>query len=171
MADTAFKVDLRWDGGKRLTDQSQVQDAGLAVEAYRALLRRSDLDGQSVQARFVVNGRSLYFSDFAKPFGQGRIHPDAPLDPNADRARADELARWTPAVGAARQRPASGQDGARAAAANDGEAEALKSAAADLAAKASGAVTYLPEGPQRAALVAAVEAVISALKSAGSSRT
>lgn len=100
-----FKIDLRWPmaegarlgrSGGELSDRTETDDAATAIAAFRELLSRPDLDGQAVAARFVVGGRSLYYSQFDRPFGGGRIHPDAPLDPGADRAHADALARWTP---------------------------------------------------------------------------
>lgn len=101
MGGAEYKVDLRWDDGgqNRLTDQTKTPEAEVALAAYRALLRREDLVGQSVAARFVVAGRSLYFSNFSKPIGMGRIHPDAPLIADVGREEAEELAKWRPAVG------------------------------------------------------------------------
>lgn len=101
MGGAEYKVDLRWDDGdrNRLTDQTKTPDAEVALAAYRALLRREDLVGQSVAARFVVQGRSLYYSNFSKPIGIGRIHPDAPLIADAAREDADELAKWRPPAG------------------------------------------------------------------------
>lgn len=110
-----FKVDLRWEQGNRLTDRTITGDASAALEAYRALLSRNELEGRAVAARFVVDGRSLYFSNFAMAFGDGRIDPSAPLDPFAERAEADRIARWTPDDLAARQGRASGQGIERAA--------------------------------------------------------
>ena len=113
-----FKVDLRWEQGNRLTDRTITGDASAALEAYRALLSRNDLEGMAVAARFVVDGRSLYFSNFARPFGDGRIHPGAPLEPFAERAEAVRLARWTPDDLAARPGSASGEGSERAASAD-----------------------------------------------------
>lgn len=91
-----FKVDLRWEDGRRLSDRVKVNNPEHALEAFRELLRRADLVGQDVAARFVVENRSLYFSRFDQPVGEGRIHPDAPLRANASRDEADSLARWKP---------------------------------------------------------------------------
>jgi hypothetical protein len=100
-----YKVDLRWPGPAgggtqsshgRVTDRTATDDEDLALSAYRKLLRRDDLAGQPVAARFVVGGRSLYFSQFDKPFGKGRIHPDAPLDASASPDAASQAAAWTP---------------------------------------------------------------------------
>lgn len=90
-----FKADLRWDDGGRLTDRTISPSREAAFLAFRALLARSDLAGQAVAARFVVDGRSLYFSRFDKPFGAGRIHPDAPIQADVDRQEADRLAART----------------------------------------------------------------------------
>lgn len=87
-----FKADLRWDDGGRLTDRTISPDRAAAFLAFRALLARTDLEGQAVAARFVVDGRSLYFSRFDKPFGAGRIHPDAPIRADVGATEADQLA-------------------------------------------------------------------------------
>lgn len=106
MSQPRFKIDLRWpqEGAEKLghrngelSDRMETDDPAEAVEAFRELLRFDHLAGEAVAARFVVGGRSLYYSRFDRPFGNGRIHPDAPLDPGADRKAADALARWTPA--------------------------------------------------------------------------
>lgn len=89
-----FKADIQRDG--RLEDRTVSPDRDAAFAAFLALLARTDLDGQRVAARFVVEGRSLYFSWFDQPFGAGRIHPDAPIRPDVDRAEADRLAAWAP---------------------------------------------------------------------------
>lgn len=101
MGGAEFKVDLRWaDGGRnRLTDQTKTPDATVALAAFRALLRREDLIGQEVAARFVVANRSLYYSNFSKGIGLGRIHPDAPIIADATEAEANTLAAWRPPVG------------------------------------------------------------------------
>lgn len=98
MSQDAYKVDLRWGDGSRLSDRTQTGSAAAALVAFRELLAREELAGQDVAARFVVAGRSLYFSQFDRPFGKGRIHPDAPLDPSADRERADAIARYLPST-------------------------------------------------------------------------
>lgn len=98
-----YKVDLRWDDGAQQTDQVTTPDVELALTAYRALLSRNELGGKSVAARFLVNGKSLYFSRFNRPYGQkhgrSRIHPRAPLDPHLDPQDYDkinEIMAWTP---------------------------------------------------------------------------
>lgn len=95
---TGWKIDLRWHDG-RLTDRTETPDAALAVEAFRALLRREDLEGQPVAARMVspATRKSVYFSRFDGAPGTLRIHPDAPIDPFADRDRTAEAAEWRPA--------------------------------------------------------------------------
>ena len=75
-----FKVDIRWPDGQRLTDRTQTSSAAAAEAAYRELLAREDLIGQPCAARFVVDGRSLYYSRFDRPLGDGRLAPDAALD-------------------------------------------------------------------------------------------
>lgn len=90
-----FKADLRWDDGGRLTDRTISPSREAAFLAFRALLARRDLEGQTVAVRFVVDGRSLYFSRFDKPFGAGRIHPDAPIRADVDRQEADRLSALT----------------------------------------------------------------------------
>lgn len=100
---TEYKVDLRWDDGAELTDQTKTTNVDVALEAYRALLAKP-LGGQSVAARFVVDGRSLYFSRFNRPYGQkfgrSRIHPKAPLDPDLhpqnDLEQIEAIMAWTP---------------------------------------------------------------------------
>lgn len=91
-----FKADLRWDEGGRLTDRTISPNRDAAFLAFRALLARTDLEGQAVAVRFVVDGRSLYFSRFDKPFGKGRIHPHAPIRAEVAPAEADRLAQLMP---------------------------------------------------------------------------
>lgn len=91
-----FKVDIRWPDDQRLTDRTQTSDPVAALEAFRRLLARHDLVGQPCAARLVVDGRSLYYSEFGKPIGQGAIHPDAPLRLDVDKAEADRLAAFIP---------------------------------------------------------------------------
>lgn len=93
-----YKADLQRLGGRDLTDRTVSPSRAAAFCAFRELLARTDLDGQPVAARFVVDGRSLYYSRFDKPFGQGRIHPDAPIRADVDRAEADRLATITVAL-------------------------------------------------------------------------
>lgn len=111
---SAYKIDLRWPASQRFTDRTETRDPVLALAAFRSLLQRSDLEGEDVAARLVVAGKSLYYSNFRKPLGGGRIHPDAPLKLPAEQSEADELARWLPAS-AARPGSVSGAAGGRAA--------------------------------------------------------
>lgn len=99
-----FKTDLRRGDGKErgsLTSRSQSEDPAAAVAAFQALLNRDDLIGQDVTARFVRVGadgvgRGIYFSDFSRPIGAGRIHPLAPLDPFAEASAARDISAWLP---------------------------------------------------------------------------
>ena len=98
-----YKVGLRWDDGPSVSDEMTTPDAELALAAYRELLNRAHLGGKSVAARFMVNGRSLYFSRFNRPYGQkngrSRIHPKAPLDPHLDpndHEKIYAIMAWTP---------------------------------------------------------------------------
>ena len=93
-----YKADLQRLGGRDLTDRTVSTSRAAAFRAFRELLARTDLEGQAVAARFVVDGRSLYYSRFDKPFGQGRIHPEAPIRADVDRGEADRLATLTGAV-------------------------------------------------------------------------
>lgn len=130
---SAYKIDLRWPAAQRFTDRTETPDPELALAAFRRLLARTDLDGEDVAARLVVpigNGsRSLYYSNFRKPVGRGRIHPDAPLRlEGVTPEEADALARWLPSVAA---RPGGGgrPDSARAAGAGAPAAAAAGEAA------------------------------------------
>lgn len=95
MADK-YKVDIRWPDDQRLTDRTQTSDPVAALAAFRRLLARHDLVHQRCAARLVVDGRSLYYSEFNKPIGHGSIHPDAPLRLDVDKAEADKLAAFIP---------------------------------------------------------------------------
>ena len=104
----SFKVYLRShapDEVGRIDPESRTNtaDARVAVKAYRELLARDDLEGQPWAAVLSVprglttgGGRSLYFSRFDRPFGLGRIHPDAPIDAFADPEKAEQIAKWQP---------------------------------------------------------------------------
>ena len=158
-----FKVDLRWDEGHRLTDRTITDDPDEAISAFRELLGRP-LEGRPVAARLVVEGRSLYYSNFTKLFGKGRIHPDAPIDLSVSRDEADRLAAWLPPE-AARQGPRTGDLAGRAAAETPAAASStLTAAARDLAALASGALAYVPAGRRHDDLQAAIERVVRALQ-------
>lgn len=126
-----YKVDLRYgatDQSGKVTQPTRTPYADVAMAAYRKLLGL-DLTGD-IAARFVVEGAggksaSLYYSKFDRPFGQGRIHPDAYLDPYATREHADKLASWRPGDPenlAARLGLAGGELGERAAAATSAPA-------------------------------------------------
>lgn len=66
--------------------------------AFAELLSRDDLVGADARAVLERDGAPLYASDFAKPIGSGRIHPEAPLDVYAASADAARVAAWRPAV-------------------------------------------------------------------------
>lgn len=75
------------------------------MTAYRALLARSDLDGQAVAAVFKpprgydggTSNVATYFSRFDRDIGDGRIDAADPrLDPFASRAAADQIAMSLP---------------------------------------------------------------------------
>ena len=158
-----YKVDLRWEDGFRLTDRTITSDPAEAIDAFKELLARP-LEGRPVAARLVVDGRSLYFSNFTKMFGRGRIHPDAPIDLGVSRDEADRLAAWLPPE-AARQGPRTGDLAGRAAAETPAAASStLTAAARDLAALASGALAYVPAGRRHDDLQAAIERVVRALQ-------
>jgi len=94
-----YKVDLRHSVGRRngtLSDRVRTEDPVEALQAFRKLLEREDLVGQEIAARLVVDGQSIYFSRFDKPLGEGRIHPDAPLDLAVNGDQAKQLAGWRP---------------------------------------------------------------------------
>jgi hypothetical protein len=98
MTQPTYKVDIRWPDAQRLSDRTQTADAETALAAYRRLLSRTDLIGKNCAARFVVDGRSLFYSEFNRPVGEGRVHPDAPLRADTDAAGASVIAQWTPPV-------------------------------------------------------------------------
>jgi hypothetical protein len=76
-----WKSDIRWANGQ-LEDRLLTENQDDAVAHFRRLLARNDLIGQLVAARLVspAAGRAIYFSRFNRDIGDGRIHPDAPLD-------------------------------------------------------------------------------------------
>ncbi|WP_338578672.1 hypothetical protein V8J38_16850 (plasmid) [Brevundimonas olei] len=98
-----FKVDVHWPEEQRAdkVGRTQTHDPVLAIAAFRRLLARDDLVGRPAAARLMVNGRRLYYSEFWKPIGSGRIHADAPIDLSVDRDGADALGRWTPSANSA----------------------------------------------------------------------
>lgn len=98
MVARTFKVDLRWQETGELTDRTSTSDPVAAEAAFRELLARDDLSGERVAARLVslLTGKSIYFSRFDKAIGDGRIHPDAPLDVWAEEDLTAEAAAWKP---------------------------------------------------------------------------
>ncbi|ODT78843.1 MAG: hypothetical protein ABS76_22090 [Pelagibacterium sp. SCN 64-44] len=74
------------------------KDPEEAIAAYRALLRRDDLVGERMVVKMTseLAPGAIYISRFDRGFGQGRIHPDAPLDAFADQDMTREATRWRP---------------------------------------------------------------------------
>ena len=93
-----YKIDVRWHNGGRLSDRTITPDATQAEAAFRALLRRNDLVGQPCAARLVspITLRAIYFSRFDRDIGQGRIHPDAPLDLMREDDGTGVTTAWRP---------------------------------------------------------------------------
>lgn len=98
-----WKCDIRWQNcpGHRdgdLTDRTLTSNRDVAEAAYRALLARADLIGQSCAARLVTpHARgAVYFSRFDCDVGHGRIHPAAPLDLDRTDDGTPEASAWTP---------------------------------------------------------------------------
>ena len=88
-----WKADIRWHDSERegrLTDRTLTSSPTVAVAAFRALLARDDLIGQPCAARLVspiVRG-AIYYSRFDREPWEGRMLPDAEIDPmRAERAR------------------------------------------------------------------------------------
>ena len=94
-----WKTDLRTHSGQ-LSDRTETIDPTLAVTAYRALLARADLAGQPIAARLVsaITGRAIYYSRFDRAFGDGRIHPDAPIDPLRLDDGTNVATQWRPGL-------------------------------------------------------------------------
>lgn len=94
-----FRVYLRsHDGpetGRILERIEPTGDTDAAVAAYRRFLARNDFSGQKVAAVLSRNRVSIYFSRFDRNFGDGRIHPNAPLDPWVDGPDATAT-NWHP---------------------------------------------------------------------------
>lgn len=92
-----WKVDIRADTG-RLSERLLTELETEAEAHFRTLLRRSDLIGQPVAARLVSPNarRAIYFSRFDREIGDGRIHPDAPLDLTRDDDGTAEATLWRP---------------------------------------------------------------------------
>jgi hypothetical protein len=76
--------------------KTNTANPGAAETAYRALLARDDLAGQPRAAVLSRNNRSVYFSRFDRELGEGRIHPDAPLDLFRDDDGTSEATQWHP---------------------------------------------------------------------------
>ena len=83
----------------RLLETATYRDPVAAMDAYRMLLARPDLDGKAAAAVFkpprgaVPDGNvSTYYSRFDHPFGQGRIeHDDPRLDPMGSVEHAERV--------------------------------------------------------------------------------
>lgn len=93
-----WKVDLRTHEDGRLSDRSFPETAKRAEAEFRILLRRKRLIGKPVAARLVspATGRAIYFSRFDREIGEGRIHPDAPLDLTRMDDGTSEATLWRP---------------------------------------------------------------------------
>lgn len=93
-----WKSDLRTHDG-RLSERLLTASAAEAEAHFRRLLARDDLIGQPVAARLVsaVTRGAIYFSRFDRELGDGRIHPEAPLNPFRDNDGTPEATIWTPA--------------------------------------------------------------------------
>lgn len=72
-----FRVYLR-DAQQRVTDKTTTGSPDAALAAFRALVERTDLDGQRVLAVLNRDGRPVAHHDFSKP---------APPDPGSNPAR------------------------------------------------------------------------------------
>jgi DNA-binding transcriptional regulator YiaG len=92
-----YKTDIRWDDGT-LTHRTSTPSRAAAEAAYRELLACTDFEGKKCAARLVSphTGKSIYFSHFDKAFGQGRIHPDAPLDLERADDGSQQASAWLP---------------------------------------------------------------------------
>lgn len=93
-----WKADLREHETGRLTERLETMSPARAEAHFRSLLRMSDLIGQRYAARLVspISRRSIYFSRFDRDLGNGRIHPDAPLDLSRLNDGTKEASAWTP---------------------------------------------------------------------------
>lgn len=93
-----WKSDLRRHEDGRLSDRYTGPSLEDAVAHFRRLLARGDLIGQPLAARLVspLTRRAVYWSRFDRALGDGRIHPDAPLDPLRGDDGSGEATRWRP---------------------------------------------------------------------------
>ena len=93
-----WKSDLRRHEDGRLSDRYTGPSSADALSHFRRLLARDDLIGQPVAARLVspLTRRAVYWSRFDRDLGDGRIHPDAPLDPMRDDDGSDKATLWRP---------------------------------------------------------------------------
>lgn len=76
--------------------KTNTADPVAAEAAYRALLARDDLIGQPCAAVLSSGRSSIYFSRFDRDLGDGRIHPQAPLDLLRTDDGTTEATRWRP---------------------------------------------------------------------------
>lgn len=92
-----WKSDLRGHDG-RLSERILTANPREAEAHFRRLLARVDLLGQPVAARLVspLTRGAIYFSRFDREIGDGRIHPDAPLNLFCADNGAAEATRWRP---------------------------------------------------------------------------
>jgi len=81
----------------RIDAKTNTHNPEVAEKAYRALLSREDLLGHPWAAVLSSDNHSIYFSRFDRELGDGRIHPDAPLDLFRDDDGTHEATRWRPA--------------------------------------------------------------------------
>lgn len=79
-----FRVYLRDDKQRVARDsKTTTPDPAAALVAFRALIERTDLDGQRVAAALTQDGRQLAFHRFDAPAGspdnwRGRLHELSP---------------------------------------------------------------------------------------------
>lgn len=93
-----WKTDLRWSETSELTDRTITENVEAAVAAFRTLLDRDDLVGKKVMARLVspITGKAIYVSHFNKSLGEGRLHPDVPIEPFVDADQSSLATLWLP---------------------------------------------------------------------------
>jgi hypothetical protein len=92
-----WKADLRAHDG-RLSERLLTKEPADAEAHFRRLLAHDDLAGQPIAARLVssITGTAIYFSRFDRDIGDGRIHPDAPLDLFRQGDGTQEATLWLP---------------------------------------------------------------------------